>query len=823
MSLIIPQNALKIEKPQEIVSEHDKFKDSGLWFLQYGRWIINNYYNTYSAPASDFGTQASNFGNGGIVNGQGSNVSWGTGNTTSLVDEMLNNYSYFYGNQDNRIFNFLTKGVNNNQLPNVFLKGQEVRSLASHIQGKCLQMINPIEKNISCETISQNSVVKRQEVFDKIDMAAKIAPLLNELGGGVKYQPAGDIDYNNPAAIEEAKKKVRAEYENTATIIGRNAYYKCNLAETFMNVASDTIICNLAGIEFTEKDGEMVKEYVPGYQGIFDYSTWGEYGEGQTLGGKIMPVTIEELIHKYPDMNAAWRNEMEDVLYRGVDGSAQFMDYYNEPFTNVFWWYNDQKWMSLATVYWLNECELPYVEKTNQFGGRKVQKIDAYKTYQVPTTIDGKKSFESKKGYDLKGSGKVWKVHKAVIAGNKYLLEYGYDTYQVRPFGDKKKPEIPIKFFCQGKLAGYVKSIVSRLKTKQDELDALRYRIREHVATDTYGIFVNGAKLTETLSALNIINDLRTLHVSVIPSTGDEELDKRPMEDIIKVVENHAVQAIRDYLVLKQDIEKEMGDILNIPPVALGEQSGVIGKGVQEATINRSEVSGLPFYSSMMEYFRRVLQYASNKNKMILLDNQDKKIVLPISNREIKILELTKDFNYEDLNVYLSPDDQMQVADMNLLRQTLQSYSQNPNTDHAKAILNSLKLMRSKSFQEGIAMFEEFIKAQQAADDKKQMRESAIEHQQKAYQNMSDALDQSKAEMAKLTQKLAEINLKGAWSVKQAEVNHGLDMEKEVSSKIIEEVTKQLGALNLQGGQNISPAQGGQSLPTTTPQAAPAQ
>ncbi len=812
--ILIPKIPIKVERPSEILSEHDKFKDGGNWFLETARWYVLNYYNTYSSSNS-FNQPISQTG---IRNSSGNPIST-VGNTTSIVDEMIDSLSYFMGTQNNRIFNFLTKGINNNTLPNVMLKGQEIRSLCDHIRGKCLQMINPIEKNISCETISKNTLLKRQEVFDKIDMAAKIAPLLNELGGGIKYQPAGDIDYSNPEAVKEAKDKVRREYENTGTIIGRHAYYKTNLAEKFLSVATDEVIFNLAGIEFKEEHGELVANYVPGYQGIYDYSTWGEYGEGQTLGGYIVPMTLAEALHEYPDMNDEWKNELQDVLYNNVAGSASFMEYYNQPFTNVQWWYNDERWISKAVVYWINECDTRYVEKENR-GLKKVYKIDDYKNY-YPPGIDASKvpaGTQMKKGYEIPGSSRVWKVHKAVILGNKYLVEYGYDTYQVRPFGDKRKPEIPIKFFCQGKIAGYVRSIVSRLKSKQDELDAVRYRIREYVANDSYGIIINGKKLTENFSALNFINDIRTTHVTVLPTTGDGDADKAGMEDLVKVFSNNAMSAIRSYLELKHDIETEMMDILNIPPAALGEQSGVIGKGVMQNTVSRSEISGLPFFSSLAEYFRRTLQYATNKNKMILLDNEDSNVVLPISNRETKILNLTKEFRYEDLNCFLATDDKMEIDDLNLFRQMMQAYSQQPTVEHAQALLNSLKMMRGKSFGESIMMFEQFVTDQKKRDDEKQMREVALEQQSKAYQNLSDQHDQAQAEVAKLTGELAKLNLKGSWDLKKMEAQKGIDTEAKLSDAYIEQIT---GLIQQQMAAMNQPAQGqppqGQPQPSAPP------
>jgi cell division protein FtsB len=805
VSVIIPQLPVKVEKPNDFASDYEKFAHDGEWFLKMGRWLVLNYYNTYSVPNS----YMQPFSNTGLSNGGALPVT--SSYARSTVDEALDNYAYFFGTQDNRIFNHLTVGVNNNPLPNVWLKGQEVRQLTEHLIGKAIQLIQPIEKNISADTISYNTVLKRQEIFDKIDVAPQARQILSELGGEAEYAPAGEIDYANPDALKEAKRKIKGEYESTATVITRHAYYACNLKEKFISAAQDTPIANLAGIEFTEKHGRMLANYIPSFQLIFDYSTWGEYGEAQTKVGYIIPSTLEEILSEYPDMNPLWVNEIKDVLYNGVDGSSQFMEYYNQPFQNVLWWYNDQKWISKAVVYWLSEAEVPYMKKTNKYGGKKIQKIDAYRDYQIPAgEKDGKMLFDKKKGHELDDEAlskigavkakKIWKWHKAVIIGNKYLVEYGYDTFQVRPFGDKTKPASPIQTFCQGKIAGYVKSVVSRVKSKQEELDAVRYRLREYTAQDL-GInrFFRGGKLGEGLNMKDIINDLRAFHITVIPETGNEFTDKLGIRDLVHTedMSNHAY--IREYLTLKADILKEMKDILNISDVALGEQTSTIGKGVQSETIARSEISSLPYFTSLSEYFRRVLQYAANKNKMILLAAQDKKVILPVSQKEVELLEMTKEFNYEDLNVYLEPDDQIAVSELGLFKQMMMSYSQNPTLEHAEAMVNALKMMRNKSFTEGIAMFEDYVSAKKKEMEQAQLRQAVSQQQQMQFEQLSAQNQALQAQMANLMTELAKISAKGAWSVKEAEVKSGLDRQYQMDDALIQQITglvqQQMGAL----------------------------
>lgn len=791
MVLTIPISPIVVQRPEEEPSEHNKFKDGGEWFKQMNRWITLNYYNTYSVQNA-YNTPSSN---AGIVNSNGTNVN--TIGSRSIVDEMIDNNSYFFGSQDNRIFNYMTMGIGGNPLPNIWVKGQEIRQLAGHIEGKGLQLLAPIEDNISADSISENTLLKRQEIMDKIDLGAKIGAKLNDLAGGdLQYNPTGEVDYSDPTSIKEAKKNVRSQYENTATVIARSVYYQNDLKQCFHDSILDTVINNLCGIEFFECEGRLDKRYIPGYNCIFDFSTWGQYGEGSTLGGYIIPMRLEEILTEYPDIDPAWRDEITEAIDLKGDPklSAQFCEYYNQPFQNVKWWYNSEKWITKSVVYFLAKRDLRHQKKTNQYGGKKVQKIDDYKTYQVPTGAkdkNGNPEFVSKKGYDIKGDSSIWAVHKAVLIGNKYLVEYGYEPYQVRPFGDKQKPEIPIKFFCQGKLAGYVKPIVSRLKQKQDELDAVRYRIREYTAQDL-GVnrFIRGGKLGEGVELTSIISDLKSWHMTVIPETGDEGSDRLGIKDLIHTedMSNHAY--ISEYLTLKRDIENEMKAIVNLTDVALGTQDATIGKGVQQETIARSELSGLSLYESLQEYWRRCIQYAANKAKLIMLDAQTENVILPINNKEIKILSLTKDFRFEDLMVYISENDNVHVQDMQLLRQALVSYSINPVPAGAEAILNIMKILRFKSFGEGIALLEDYVETQKAEQQKLAFQANATQQQQDAFKLQSAQIAQQQAEIAKLITDLAKIQLTGAWNLKEIEAKAGVDNQAKLSDFYIEQINQ---------------------------------
>jgi len=102
MPLFVPINPIIINHPNELASEKEKFDDGGRWFLNYARWIVLNHYNCYGI-ADSFTVNGINNNTSEVVTGNGTALSGTT--STSIVNEMLANYEYYYGVQQNRIFN----------------------------------------------------------------------------------------------------------------------------------------------------------------------------------------------------------------------------------------------------------------------------------------------------------------------------------------------------------------------------------------------------------------------------------------------------------------------------------------------------------------------------------------------------------------------------------------------------------------------------------------------------------------------------------------------------------------------------------------------
>lgn len=738
----------KIVPPPVEITESEKFADGGQYFAQTARYYAFNFYNTLQIPQSYQGFPYRAF-----------------------VDEVLDNYRFYFGYQNNDVFFSQTRTYTGGEVPAIWISGQKIRQLVDHIKGNVIEMVDPMGNNISATSISKNAVRKQKDILDKIQFAADLNEMLKDLPAqDIKFAPAGDIDYSNPKEVENSKEKAREQLEKTGILLSKSLYFKNNLKQQFIEDSVEQAISNLNMVEIKYKNGCVEFNPIPPYYGIYDFTSQGQFGENQMFGGYVKPMTYEQVAAEYPD-NEELINDLKKIQNYTSNDFQKWISQYNAPYNNMLWWYPDGRYVSKCVVYWLAESDIRLQVKKNAYGNRRILNIDYTKTYN--------EGGEQKKGYELKGGKKTWMVHYAVLIGNKYLVDYGYEPYQVRNSISPDKPQLPIHTFCHEKKAGYIRSIVSRLKANQVELDRLAFKIQELTANDLGKVFfIRGDKINENLTPYNIISDLKQFKITVIAPTGDEASDS--VKDIIDGQDLSNNQYIMSYIALRKEQQAEMESIVSIPPAALGMQKTIIGKGVQETTIAQSTRAMIGFYDGLMEYWRKQIQYAANKYKLILASNPGE-YILPLSYKDMEIVKITKEYRYEDLYVYITLNDSIDQTNRMILNQMLQAYSQNTQNPlgAAQGLLNGIKLLRYNSFNEGIEQLEEFVE-KLAREAKEQFeQQQIIQANQSQFEQQSMLIQRQQEQIAELTKLITKINLEGAWAVKKEEVKSGLQEQRD--------------------------------------------
>lgn len=755
--LKLPDTFIPIEQPPVNPTEAEKFSKGGAYFANMNRWLVYQTYNTFRTSMSNF------------VPSTTSTAALGVG----IVDEMINNFKYYYGFNGNDTFGWMTQTSRGGDIPAVWINGQKIRQLCDHIKGNVVEMVKPMGRNLMAESISKHSVLKKKEIFDKIDIASIVNPVLEQIGG-VKYHPAGDKNYSDKKEYSKAVNEQREIFERASTTLARSVFYSNDCQSKFVeDDAMNAIIGSLASTYIFEQDGEVIHQSIPCYNRTFDFSSTGQFGEDSMYGGFVVPITYEEMLKECPDMPDEWKQEAFDAFAAPQTEFLKWANFYNEPFQNVKWWYNNQKWLTKSVQFWIEKKDSRYQIKTTAYGSKKSRVIDDHKYYQTPNS-DGTAS--NTIGYDVKGDKETYMVHYSILYGNKYMGKYGYEPFQVRNPFNKKMPIIPIFSFCPSKMAGYVRSIVSRLRQNQNELDRLSYKIQQLTANDLGKVFfIKGDKLTEGFQPKDIIDDLKGFKITVLPPTGDEVSDKLGASDLITAVDMSNNQYINSYIELKREQVAEMEAITSTPPASLGMQVSTIGKGVQENTVAQSSLAMLSFYEGLNEFYRKKLQYSVNKLKLVYAQKPGTYIV-PISNSETEVLEIPKEFRLEDVLVYIQTADSISPQNRAAVYSLLFNYSQNAGAEplaSAQALLNGLELMTSSSFNEVKDNLKIHIGELQEENKKSAQQAMIVEQQQTAMNQQSAQIAAQQAQIADLYKVLLTENLRGSYQIKTQEVKNG--------------------------------------------------
>lgn len=734
-SLSAGSDSQKKYYPGMEVSEAEKFADGGKYFMDMCKYYAS-FYNAFEVASSFDGVLPK-----------------------SMVEEMMENIKFYYGFQDNAVFGSLTKTTEGSDIPAVWINGQKIRQLVDHIKGNVIQMAEPIGKSIAANSISKDAVKKQKDVFEKIDFAHELSEMIGDLpASDIAFAPAGKVDYSDPFKVRKLKEEYRKKFEKTGTVLARSIYFSNNAKQQFINDGVYQAIANLNMCEIKIENGRLVMNEIPPYYAVYDFNSHDD--DNHDFAGYIIPRTYEDVLRRYPHLEEL-KNDYNKIK-TNPETFTDFMDSCNLGFNNMLWVYPDRKRVSEAVIYWLAPADTRFRSKVNAYGKKNYKKIKDHARY------------DDKMGYEIKGDFSAYMVHYAVVVAGKYLARYGYEPYQVRSYIANEKPSLPILTYCHEKKAGYVRSIVSRLKANQIELDRLAYKIQELTSSDLGHVkFVRGDKLNENINVKNIVDDLKQFKITVIPPSGDESSDS--IRDIVMGEDITNNQYIVTYLRLKQEQREEMEAIVSIPPAALGMQRSVIGKGVQENTISQSTLAMLGFYEGLSEYWRKKMQYAINKYKLFISDKPGE-YILPVNSSEMEVINITRDFRYEDLYVYVTPNNAIDNEHAAIFNQMLHAYSQNVNNPLAAAqgLLNGIKLLRYNSFGEGIEQLEEHVQELIRKQQEDLQQQQVFMAQQEQFKNQSKLVADQQQQISELIKLMTKINLEGAWKVKEQEVKNGM-------------------------------------------------
>ncbi len=710
-SFQLPLTAIAYQKPNEDITEAEKFKDDGFWFTQMARWSAINFYNGLIPT----------FYNGDTVS------------TLRCGDDILENYAYYFGRQQNKTFAYTETINESDTIQAVYVPDQKIRQIVDSMLGNSIKMIQPIKDSISAKLLSEDSIKGREQLRRKLEIKQAVDKLIGEIAG-VKYAPAGVEDIGEDEDVDDIINEFKEKEHLRFIKLGQSIYFTNQLSKKLEDSAFDEIVGNISNFIVDVVNGKTEITLIPSYNSIVDTRATDDYLSDAMLGGGVQFLTAAQIFEKWGnELSEDQRNHISRMTEKQYANWMECYSYYNSGCPNLTWWCQQTGKVSCATLYWIGKKNLPYRKKKTMYGENKIQFLDDEKMYHVfdengkPMMENGKEVM--KKGNDIKTEG-IWAVHQCTLIGNYCSVGKGYHALQIRPSGDKQKPILPTVTFIHRLKMGYYRSVVSRLRHYAEERGRLKLKIQELTARDmgkVHVLFASKLGLTENETE-EVFKDFRTMGFTIINDTG-EAIDENGQVRA-DVLDFSLQPTITAYIQLWKEEGAEMEAMANTSTIAMGQQQTTIGKGVQDRTITQSTLGQLSMYDGLMEHWRRLLQYALNCEKV---NKAGKTTVIQTSEDDAYLLNINKKEMWEDIGLYIEPSEEIQGQERQVLIDGLFALNQNGgNAESLEGLLATTRMVRINSAREGEEYLEKLIAKKKKEDMAKYQAETQGAQQHEA-------------------------------------------------------------------------------------------
>ena len=666
------------------------------------------------------------------------------------VAEIIKNFLYFQGDQPNDSFSYLTQDPFNSVvsgsaifgaggeaiIPTPWLKGNKIYTLLTHLFGTFSDRLSAAALSVTNESFEAVSKHEAEMLKVFILRELKRTGLINDLAEmGVEYNPFPAMEDADFDQLEDYIKQRPQEVE--ALRLLRSIEFHCDTKRLVLQSLMFTLIGRYAGIEINEDgyDGRILQNVIPPYRLIMDNNTHDDFGSNHRFRGFVEYLTPEEILMRYPEMH-----EFRDDLFAMKN---QVLDQPNNFYGNDGRWYfnwilrEGEGRIAVVKAYWRSYPQSKYGLEYDDKGN--------------PIKVKIKED----------GSGVRFEMlRQGVLIGNRWVVRCGIKPYVVRNAFDKRKVEFPIQMVAPYTMIGYNKSIVDRLKYRQDELDALRNKINDAISHDLGNAYVFYSDAIED-DPFRVISDIKKHRLTFLRTVDGEEVDSLDRKRLMEKMDMSISQNVFRYIELQREYQAEMEEIASTSKISMGQQTGYVGMNTQMNTIAQNTRGVEYYFDSLMQLYANVQQYSIELIKLLYMSKGKKFVEKVTDQRGINYLTLTEDLSFSDLRIKVQIEDiipsQMKEELMGAARLGLQaghvSYSEYAEIITAKTfseLKRKVDAFERKKKREAAEM--------QAAQMQAQMAQMQAQAQAQAAGNIE--AQQVKEEGAN-QRKAAELELKG--------------------------------------------------------------
>lgn len=591
------------------------------------------------------------------------------------IDEIVRMYTYYLGRQYNKDYYYTTQDQNNCDLPTVWINGQKVTSLVDYMVGNAIKMIENIEPSVKAQ--SKAAVNKKTEILQKALLlfdAPELFEMLAEFG--LEYSPLGN-QTEKMETSEDVYRYMEYDYRETTEVLGmrlcedillRNDH-KNKLKQAFMY----TLLGGSVGLENRIENGKQYFDVILPHNLIIDRSKDDDFNSDARFVGKVDWLNTVDVIERYQDFLST--EEIAEIKEITMNNLYQLLDLTTHPYaTNWAFNFNNLPCLACVTGYWVGIKDLGYEESKDKFNNVHYSKIR-----------NGRK-----------GKYYTKTVYQGTLIGNKYVVDFKEATNIVRKHDNPGDVELPLKVFIPNMVMGENRSVVARLHQHQDRIDYITNEITKMLNRAKGKVYLINRQKLGTSTAKDVISDFERMgiHITDGSATGEDFVagqDSRMIEVVDMTLDSNVQQLVS----LRREEERLMEEIVNIPKVALGQQQGYVGAKTQAGTIAQSNLGTSYLYQGFVEFFQKQLAFALNQFKISLMDEKETDIPV-VGTRGKEWFKITKDFQFEELGVYIKVKDFIDESARERLIGLAQAAMQNGLID----MIDYLNIEQARSYTE---------------------------------------------------------------------------------------------------------------------------
>ncbi len=704
----------------EIYSQPDPFlppdERTPEWWKENVRWGFS-YYNR-SNPKSRGKTKPLN------INSRTGTIGQGEGGPPVLspVDEILRYIDYYLGKQDNQTYYYTAQEDSNCATPTVWVAGQKITPLVDFMLGKFMEIAGNMDPTV--KTTSQAAQNRKTMLLEKALLKIQVPEVFADMASyGVDFSPMGGSEAQFKTE-EDLMRYMEIDYRENAEILAvklaNDIMLRNRAIEKYKQQFLYTLIAGYVGqYNYVENGKPYYKTILPQHA-IIDTDTDDDLHRSDKLAGFIEWLTPTQVIQRHGKfLNQEQQEEIKSM------NSSKWTSLTNCTDGSSAWFYmsGNTPMYGVVTLTWKGFKDLRYEESKDKFGGVHYKKTRGGKSSKYQTEI----------------------VYKAVLIGNHYLGEYGEETNQVRSIDNPGNVDLPFHWFQPNMLNGENKSIVARLHELQDRIDFLTNEMTKMITRSKGKVYlINGHKIGSK-GAKDVLEDFTNIGFHVTDGAIDGEDYVPGKEDkMVEVVDYTLDPNVQLLVNLRREEERLMEEIVNIPKIALGQQTSYVGSKTQQGTIAQSTLGTAHLYQGFIQYIEKCLAHSLNQYKMVVPNEKETSIPV-IGTKGKEYIKMLEDFMFEELGVYIKIRDFIDEQARRELMDTATAFAQTGLIDPIELIL----MRKCTTYSELMSELEYSMrkKDRQAAQKEAvaQMMAQAQNAQQIQGRNSTEQLKQSAA------------------------------------------------------------------------------